>query len=412
MSELSDFYTGAPLEPSDLRYREDFIAQLWETLDRQHGLLTAPRRTGKTSVMDYLAAHPARNFSVVPVFVQDLDHPGEFILTLLDAFRDRHPGFFRDIFAAGSRGIAAVLKRIADIEAGGFKVALREQDPAWKTNWKARGDSFLEQVRASGRRVLFIVDEFPDMILNMQKHHADLVRPFLGWFRGHRQKPRPKVDPVRWLLGGSVNLSSTLDALGCLDEINDLHDEHLPFLSAPQIEDFVHRMLDSRGVGMVDGFAAEVAARLGRPIPLFMQMLTQDLYRLWKRRPPPREPLTSGDITAALEDLIVSSAARDKLQHYYSRIEQYYDEPKRSAAYEMLNQLSLAPKGLTRARLLAIFEGVLTGRGDRWAEPERRRRFNQLLRDLENDFYVAETARGRLDFASGLLKAWWRKYYA
>jgi hypothetical protein len=36
----------------------------------------------------------------------------------------------------------------------------------------------------------------------------------------------------------------------------------------------------------------------------------------------------------------------------------------------------------------------------------------QLLRDLENDFYVAEVRPGTFDFASGLLKQWWKKYYA
>ena len=55
---------------------------------------------------------------------------------------------------------------------------------------------------------------------------------------------------------------------------------------------------------------------------------------------------------------------------------------------------------------------VVKGRGETLPDHERRKRFDQLLRDLENDFYVAETADGSIDFASGLLKAWWRKYYA
>ena len=35
------------------------------------------------------------------------------------------------------------------------------------------------------------------------------------------------------------------------------------------------------------------------------------------------------------------------------------------------------------------------------------------LLDLQNDFYVAELSNeGCYDFASGILKLWWRKYYA
>ena len=43
---------------------------------------------------------------------------------------------------------------------------------------------------------------------------------------------------------------------------------------------------------------------------------------------------------------------------------------------------------------------------------ERRQLFNQLLLDLENDFYIVEVAEGIHDFASGVLKSWWRNYYA
>ena len=34
--------------------------------------------------------------------------------------------------------------------------------------------------------------------------------------------------------------------------------------------------------------------------------------------------------------------------------------------------------------------------------------------DLENDFYIVEVegGEGSYDFASGVLKSWWRKYHA
>ncbi len=53
MSDIPEFYTGAPVDPVDLRFREEFVAELWETLRTRHLVLTAARRTGKTSVMDH-----------------------------------------------------------------------------------------------------------------------------------------------------------------------------------------------------------------------------------------------------------------------------------------------------------------------------------------------------------------------
>ena len=73
-----EFYTGAPVDPVDLRFREAFVAELWQTLRTRHVVLTAPRRTGKTSVMDYLRDHPENGSSVVSINVQDLTHPADF----------------------------------------------------------------------------------------------------------------------------------------------------------------------------------------------------------------------------------------------------------------------------------------------------------------------------------------------
>jgi uncharacterized protein len=406
---MPDFSIGSPLDPEDLLFRDDFIDLLWEILRTEHVLLTAPRRTGKTSVMDHLAAKPRNGFSAISVFVQDLDHPGEFLLTLLDAFHEKHPHLFHQIFKTSSEWIGKVLGRV-EVEYNGFKVALREQKPQWRDEWKTLGDNdFFALVRKSKAPLLFIVDEFPDMILNMKQNHPDLVRPFLGWFRGHCVNPHPKHDPVRWLLGGSVNLSSTLDALGSIDLINALHNEQLPVLTSPQVEQFVREMLVERQVEMNSEIPKEVARRIGRPVPLFLQMITQDLFRLWKRE---RRPLVLHDVTTAFGELTVSSAARDKLQHYYSRINKYYDEPKRMAAYALLAKMSISPVDLERSILEQEFNRVVQSQGISLPEHDRKRLFNQLLRDLENDFYVAETSENKYDFAGGLLKDWWRKYYA
>lgn len=407
---MSDFYTGSPLDPEDLWFRDDFIESLWEILRSEHLLLTAPRRTGKTSVMDHMAARPQGGFSAISVFVQDLDHPSEFLLTMLDAFQSKHPQLFRQIFKSSSSWIGSVLERVGEVEFAGFKIALREQNSKGSEQWRSLGDhEFFELVRRSKVKLLFIVDEFPDLILNMKRNHPELVRPFLGWFRGHCVNPHPKRDTIRWLLGGSVNLSSTLDAMGSIDLINSLHDERLPVLTSSQVQEFVHRMLSDRSVEMQQAIPCEVAQRLGRPVPLFLQMITQDLYRIWKRE---RRPLELEDVNTAFSELIVSSAARDKLQHYYSRINQYYDEPKRSAAYGLLAKLSRSQDGFARKTLEQEFERVVQTLGNNLPDHERKRIFNQLLRDLENDFYIAETPDGKFDFASGLLKAWWRKYYA
>ena len=320
MESTPEFYTGAPVDPVDLRFREAFLAELWQTLSTGHVVLTAPRRTGKTSVMDHLRDHPRNNFSVISINVQDLTHPADFFQVLLDAFHDAHPALVRDQLAAGWKLVTGALGLVAEIGVGEFKLALRESDPNWRENWRQHGDTFLQQARNMKIPILFIVDELPDMLLNLSRKDAGLLREFLAWFRTQRLNPAPAKDAIRWLVGGSVNLAGTLDALGQVDLINDLEDVPLPQLTDGDIEVFVNEMLSGRGVPYDEAVPQRMSVRLGRPIPLFMQMATQDLYRLWKKE---QRKIFAADVDAIFDALIVSSGARTRLQHYYSRIQQY-----------------------------------------------------------------------------------------
>ena len=409
MKSTPEFYTGAPVDPVDLRFRGAFLAELWQTLRTGHVVLTAARRTGKTSVMDHLRDHPQNNFSVVSINVQDLTHPADFFQVLLDAFHDAHPALVRDQLAAGWKLVTGALGLVAEIGVGEFKLALRESDPNWRENWRQHGDTFLQQARNMNIPILFIVDELPDMLLNLSRKDTVLLREFLAWFRTQRLNPAPAKDAIRWLVGGSVNLAGTLDALGQVDLINDLEDVLLPPLTDGDIEVFVNEMLSGRGVPYDEAVPRRMSFRLGRPIPLFMQMATQDLYRLWKKE---QRKILATDVDAIFDVLIVSSGARTRLQHYYSRIQQYYTAPKRSIAYALLGQISVSESGLKRAALLQETERLLVDSGIELPAHERKQLFNQILLDLENDFYIVEVDQGIYDFASGVLKPWWRKYYA
>ena len=406
---IPEFYTGAPVDPVDLRFRAAFVAELWRTLRTGHAVLTAPRRTGKTSVMDFLRDHPEEGFSVVSINVQDLSHPADFFQVLLDGFHDAHPEFVRDQLAAGWGLVSGVLGRIDEVGVGSFKLALRRSDPDWRTNWRQHGDTFLAQARNSSVPILFIIDEFPDMLLNLSREDGGLLREFLAWFRTQRQSPAPSRDSIRWLVGGSVNLAGTLDAFGMVDLINDLEDVSLPPLTDGDVEAFVTEMLSGRDVPIDDDVAQRLIDLLGRPIPLFMQMATHDLYRLWKRE---QRRIVATDVDTVFDAMVVGSAARAQLQHFHSRINQYYADTKRSIAHALLGQISVSGSGLRRATLLHETERVLADLGVPLPAHERRQKFNQLMLDLENDFYIVEVDEEIYDFASGVLKSWWRKFHA
>ncbi|MBX3419831.1 MAG: ATP-binding protein [Pirellulaceae bacterium] len=407
----ADFYTGSIVPPEDLWFRDEFIAELWAKLEKEHVLLTAPRRTGKTSVMNHMRERPQDNRLVVFQNVQDLKHPADLFQTIIENFHEQHQHFLRDLAGKGwglLKGlIGSAVEKVEDVEFGGVKIKLRENDPDWKANWKAHAEELLSRIRQSKKQVLIIVDELPDMLLNMKLENAKEAREFMAWFRKQRETPPPSRDNIRWLVGGSINLTSTLDDLGGIDLINNLSTEQLPILTPDQVCEFVTKMLGQRDILFEAGVPSRVEQHLGRPIPLFLQMATQELARCWKRQP---RMLTCNDVEDVFRNLITGSGAKDKLQHYYSRIQKYYPEPRAALAYKLLSMLSKSKSsGLTRNALKTAFEKEI---GIQMPPAQRDLLFNKILCDLMNDFYIGEIKKDRFDFESGIMKAWWMKYYA
>ena len=403
-----DFYVGSVVPAEDLRFRDDFIKDLWDSLRNHHLILKAPRRCGKTSVMEHLRASPVGGYAVIYENVQDLSHPADLLLAILDNFRDQHPSLFRSL-VKGWETVTKWLPKVDEIEYGEVKTKFRENVKDYREHWRDHGEALFRQLRALKRPILIIVDELPDMLINLKQEDPKLLRDFLSWFRDKRCDPQPKNDTVRWLLGGSINLSSTLDGMALLDRINDLEDIALPDLMPGQIEAFVSEMLGARQVAYEKKVPAHLRELLGRPIPLFLQMLTQDLYRSWRSR---QRKLKLADVDAEFARFITSTAAQDKLQHYYTRLAKYYEEPALTQAHEVLNHLCKASEmGASRSTLSQLVDATYSP-GKLPPIHERKRLFLQLMRDLENDFYINEVANERYGFASGIMKAWWRKHYA
>lgn len=78
MSMISDFTTGSPAREDEFFFRKAYIDDLWDSLRKEHVLILAPRRMGKTSVMLRLQDEPRGNRLVVFLNVEEIDTPAEF----------------------------------------------------------------------------------------------------------------------------------------------------------------------------------------------------------------------------------------------------------------------------------------------------------------------------------------------
>jgi len=403
---MADFVVGSPVRDEDFWFREGFVDDLWEAMEKHNILLLAPRRIGKTSVMYRMLDYPKGGWLVIHLNVEDLKTPEDFFINLLDAINEHQPDYLRKVLSTSWTYLKGVLSRINKVEAYEFKIELRKEEDL-KENWKIRLTELMDRVFNSGEKVLFIIDELPDMLSGILACSPDEYEDFLHWFRKLRDKSLK--SSVRWMVGGSVNLTAALDKEGMIKLINDLKTEPLAPFNEKEVEQFVTEMLRINKVEFDKTVIPRIIELLGSPIPLFLQMLTQELYRKWKHDR--SKPISAETVTDVFNKSLLGEMARDKLQHYRTRIDVHYAEEEREATCYLLNKLSLSEDGVSRNTLLQLYRQIEEKKTKGRTGPALNQGFQRLLLHLQSDFYIEEAENGNYDFASRLLKTWWKKYY-
>lgn len=405
----SDFVVGGLARDGDFQFRLDFIEDLWEMLKKQDVLLLAPRRMGKTSVMYHLLDHPQDDWLVVHTNVEAIQSPAQFFIELINALHEHDPHYLKHYLAKGWKRLNQVLGRVEEIDILDFKVALRE-DKDWSTHWKQYTEELIKRIQQSERKIFFIIDELPDMLSNIREHDPTQLEEFLHLFRSIRMAPQN--TKIRWLIGGSVNIRGVLEEEGMINLINDLHVEILPPFTAAEIEKFVTQMLTQRNVEFDPAITARITELLGSPIPYFLQLFTQELYRHWKRTG--QSKITTDDVDTVFDHALMGEAARDKLQHFYSRIKAYYHPSEYSIVHTILLELARSPEGISKSGLFTLYQQTHQQFNTATtAQHYLKNHFERLLWRLESDFYIQQkSTNSQYDFSSRLLKTWWQRTYS
>ncbi|MEE8537508.1 MAG: hypothetical protein V3S71_05825, partial [Acidobacteriota bacterium] len=150
-----------------------------------------------------------------------------------------------------SRGLGRFLRGLPSrIDLRGIKVDLRESTDVAQ-NWVSYGEQVMKLLAAEETASpLLLIDEFAVMVNGIGAQSRDDLARFLRWFRSARLAPDTRT---RFVLGGSINLVSTLDSLGLVDTINDLWVERLKPFDHPTEQRFIESIFASRLLEMLGG---------------------------------------------------------------------------------------------------------------------------------------------------------------
>lgn len=393
------FVTGNVATGEDYFFRLGYEEEVWDLLESDHLLLLSPRRTGKTSLMRYMQENPRLPYRVFYLNVEDLNSPENFYLSLLDAIDTEDSELWRAISSLS--WIKNSLSGIDEVSIAGAKIKLRDNID-WTKHWKEHAESLMQKLMELDEKVLFIIDELPDMLNKMADDHPDAFEVFLSHFRVLRTDKKYQNN-IRWLVGGSINLNGVLQDKRLLNKVNDFRDESLPEITAQEFQDFVKTMLNQFKLAFADDIIDKIKELVGMTSPYFLQLFVQEITRYARRNRVSKIEIS--DVEEVFRTQLLGGAAKSKLQHFHSRITSYYPHHLHQATYRLLTELAKADS-VSENTIKTLFIQETQGQ-----DLETDTVFNSLIARLENDFYIDQTLEGKYRFSNRLLKLWWNKFW-
>ncbi|MBM4047956.1 MAG: hypothetical protein FJ279_22880 [Planctomycetes bacterium] len=381
--------------------QEALISEIWARLQRGNVLLVAPRRFGKTAAMYRLLDDPQQGFRPLYVYVQPISTPADFMIEILAALlRDRHFSRVLGRVWEGTKGFGAWLRNLPEnIDVGGIKVQLREATEV-PAKWQEYGQRVMDGLAEEDPRLLLLIDEFADMMNAMAQRNKEEAAQLLGWFRGARTAPATRT---RFVISGSTNLITSLDALGLVDKINDLSVLRLkPFDHDVAIR-YVRAVFQSKHVPLSPAVETRIIQLLGAPVPYLLAVL---LEAILERSRAKGGALDAELVESAFEEDLLGGGTSVTFLHYRSRLDRHYPGREADAARAILNLLSRADSAVTHDTL---YQTYLRTRNVQ-PSPKSHEAFVRLMQKLENDFYVVSADSG-FAFFSRVLHLWWKRDY-
>ena len=212
--------------------RDEIMARAWDLLKTSNLLLLAPRRVGKSSLLNRMKQDgQAKGYKTLYLSVPDAEDELDFVKRLTSAIKDSDWG--STSWAAAFRNnlpkdLEVVLKTgLLELKAKGF-------------DWRSPAAELEALLRKADASTVILLDELPLLIGSIV--HADptgtRAERFLLWLKRLREQ-----YPPRWFYAGSIGLDSVARRLKLSGTIHDL----MPIELGAFTEDRARTYLDGRG---------------------------------------------------------------------------------------------------------------------------------------------------------------------
>jgi uncharacterized protein len=366
--------------------RQEIMSRAWDLLKTSNLLLLAPRRVGKSSLLNRMNEDgPGRGYTTLYLSVPDAEDELDFIKRLVRGFRDAEWAS-RSWFSAFKDKLPEDLELV--LKTGLIELKAKNFD------WRRPADELEALLKSGDSETLLLIDELPLLIASIvhQDRSGNRAERFLLWLKRLREQYQP-----RWFFAGSIGLDSVARRLRLSGTIHDLQPIELGEFSPEKACAY----LMGRGQLYQWALTAKTIEAILRavewPIPYHLNLVFEELRAVVSEGHGPPSPAL---VEIALHRLIAHG--RTHFDHWDERLAKMLDARSQQYCEITLGLACREPSGVTIANIdLRLSRELIDGQ-------ERAEMLRQLLDLLLSDGYLVRRG-GVVRFRSALLRRYWRE---
>ena len=364
----------------DRPYLMEDIVEIIE--DGGHVLLVAPRRVGKTSLMYKVLDTLGEEYIIMYIDTEAESTVNTFWEKLFDTLMDEE---FVATLRDRARNLFDKITSMRLSEAGVEGVKFGDNKPI---NYAKAFENLLKSYDGN-KKLIIMMDEFSQTVENIiQEEGSKSAEKLLKEHREIRQNHKVS-DKATFIYAGSIGLESVVGNIKSSKHINDLVSISVPPLESDEAKKFASHLCKSNGI-VIDGKDIEyMLEKIEWHIPFYIQLITQEIKRLYRRKPVVDASVIDNAIEKVLEH-------KKDFVHWQERLASFSSKGN-AYALEVLNTIS-TDKTTESTQLTNI--ATKHELNDSEAK--------EIIHALKYDGYINNSDDARIyRFNSPILRLWW-----
>lgn len=364
--------------------RPQIESSIWEEIHKgNHVLLAAPRRVGKSSVMQAMVKNCPEDTRCIFKDIEGIKSEVEF-----------YQQFFELIiqclnkFQKGKHWLSSFLREITieEITLDGIKFG--DKKP---TDYVQEINSILPNISSQGVKIVLLIDELPELLNKLYKNgRQDEASNILNHLREWRQNPdiRPYFSLV---LAGSVGIHHVVKTIeGRTVGINDFGIVPFEALTLNEATHYITWATEDASIQYDEPLLQYLLLKINHFIPYFINLMLDEIDK--SARKTAQFNLNETTIDTAFDSIVKNN---DHFKDWKNRLFDYFSPADSAFLHNVL--IYIAHRNVIDPRQLYNLA----------TKHHKQNTYMELMHGLEHDGYIIER-KGQFVFVSPFLQAFWK----